>query len=128
MAKIFYIFLLFVIPAVVLFHISGGSSFGDEKSGIIQDEEANGSLLQALTKDKTTTLGLGKDEMELETIEDGANSEQVKCIPCGAACISSRNCCRNCYCLIKWEIVIPRCVQRKPPQLPRLFLSPYDKI
>ncbi|XP_057528518.1 uncharacterized protein LOC130807349 [Amaranthus tricolor] len=117
MAKIFYIFLLFGIPAVVLFHISGGSSFGDETLGITQDEEGNGSLLQALTKDKTKTLRLDKDEMELQTIEDGANSEQVKCIPCGSACVSSRNCCRNCYCLIKWEIVIPRCVRRKPPQL-----------
>ncbi|XP_021743017.1 uncharacterized protein LOC110709111 [Chenopodium quinoa] len=71
-----------------------------------QDELESGSLLmQMLIEAETKTLGLAKDVMEIQTGREDANSkDQLKCIPCGAACISSRNCCRNCYCLI-WELV-----------------------
>lgn len=90
-----------------------GETFA-EKLGV-EDELGNPSLLlQMLIEAETKTLGLAKDVMELQTEEGASSGNQLKCIPCGAACISSRNCCRNCYCLIMWEIVIPRCVYKKP--------------
>ncbi|XP_021845802.1 uncharacterized protein [Spinacia oleracea] len=100
-------FFIVVISALLLLTQSG-ETFAKKTN--VEDELGSGSLLmQKLIEAETKTLVLVK---EIE--EDASLEDQLKCIPCGAACVSSRNCCRNCYCLIKWEIVIPRCVRKIP--------------
>ena len=75
-----------------------GARFTDELTMSMEAAEMKNELEKEILL-KAETMAIVEAELERNPLKEMMlKSEELKCIPCGQNCISSRNCCSPCRC------------------------------